>query len=569
VKPVFEVSYRPRGVTASIREKLTATITFHDDSNEQGFVRVPLRSNTDRVYLRMSTPARQAWFLNSKRRFERLSGTQTLPFPLGQFFVMEGESGLFRVAAAASVPLKLTLRGGNVTASLRVYDRLACGFSIWGEHRYDSPGTPIEVPINIMRIQSLDECVWLEPFPDGVPAALCITDHPDFEDSAKLELIADLFCRNDIRFTKAVFPYVDDRSPYPAPGMNDVRYSALVRRLYEHGSEIALHSLDAAFGEPSPEERSRRLRQMAHYRPRTWIDHSIARYLLSRGTHFSDGTPLVGILDQFGIENYWSYNDIIHNPFADLSCWPRVPPSLYSNVTSLPKLRLTPKNWGYMGLHHLKQRLGSNAYSALYRHLGSPADRTDFVRSVRVASRVRSTAFYLYDFTGVPMAYSTQRRLLFDTVVLNHAAAQLRPGAVDGLVASSGLCIAHTYFGFVRSYGFENCFDQRSPQPAVLETFRQAIEHISYLQSRKQLVTLPVTELRRALSAFWRARIIKTPDGFIVTMHDISAPLCVAATQSAVTEHIGGAGATIRDGIIYRSLAGMTSTHLSTKKDRP
>jgi hypothetical protein len=123
----------------------------------------------------------------------------------------------------------------------------------------------------------------------------------------------------------------------------------------------------------------------------------------------------------------------------------------------------------------------------------------------------------LYDLNGHCSLMSNQRIWVFDTVLLNHLAFQLRPTNIDLLCKQNGLLLAHCYFGHQKSeYGKMNCFVKEGDRESMIPEFTEDIRYISEKQSQKELVTLSFNALRTALTNFIDASLIRISQGWEV-----------------------------------------------------
>jgi hypothetical protein len=121
----------------------------------------------------------------------------------------------------------------------------------------------------------------------------------------------------------------------------------------------------------------------------------------------------------------------------------------------------------------------------------------------------------LYDLSGQSSLMSNQSIWVFDTMLLNHLAFQLRPANIDLLCKQNGLLLAHCYFGDQKnSYGTINCFVNDGSNVSLIPEFIENVEYISEKQSQRELVTVSFNTLRNALTNFVQASLIRTSSGW-------------------------------------------------------
>ena len=474
--------------------------------------------DTDRIQVTCVFCAEEAYFLSHDRQILPLSSEASPPFPVGCIlWVKEGDM-LCQIDLPKYPYLRLCKHGNKVTAKFIIQDRLGSGLILWGDHKIRKSPIEKQIYIRTNRLRSLQEAVWLEPYPNGARSAICLTDHPDFDTVPKLRLLQELFSENNLRITKGVFPSSDPVLGRMEPGLDVPEYKNYIDMIYESGSEIAYHGLSPRTDPPSLSECLRRIEIMSIYSPKTWIDHGCGAYLFSRDAVFKEGDCLVEILSKAGVENYWSYTDVWENPTRHLDVWKhRNLFSAFSNFSSFlwDKKRASLPLMGYYGSSVLKNLLGP---LHLRRIINKPWRMSAWKF---VAAHSRRLKYYhenpmvLYDLSGQSSLMSNQSIWVFDTMLLNHLAFQLRPANIDLLCEQNGLLLAHCYFGHQRkSYGTINCFVNDGGNVSLIPEFIEDVKYISEKQSQRELVTLSFNALRNALTNFVSASIIRTSTGW-------------------------------------------------------
>jgi hypothetical protein len=487
---------------------------------------------TDRIEITCFFGAEQAYFLSHDRQIVSLSSTASPPFPVGCILWIKKEDMLCQIDLPKYPNLRLCKKGNTVTASFAIQDRFGSGLILWGDHKIRKSSATKQIHVRANRIKSLQEAVWLEPYPSGARSVICLTDHPDYDTVPKIRLLHELFEKTNFRITKGVFPCSDYKLGAVEPGLDVPEYKKLIDLIHEGGSEIAYHGLSPLAGPPSIVESLRRIGMMNQYSPRTWIDHGCGSYLFSRDGVFKEGARLVDTLGKAGVENYWSYTDVWENPARHLDVWTqRRLLSAFSNFASFlwDKKPVSIPLMLYYGSSILKNSLGSSHIRPIL-HKPSKMDAWALV-----AAHSRRLKYYhenhliFYDLDGQFAPMSNKAIWVFDTVLLNHLAFQLRPASIDILCAQNGLLLAHCYFAHQKGgYGTINCFIDKGEHVQLIPEFIENVEYISAMQSKRELITLSFDALRNALTNFVNASLIRTSNGW-----EIEANKTVVASQQS------------------------------------
>ncbi len=482
-------------------------------------IRIPTSTEgTDRIQLTCSFCVEEAYFLSHDRKILPLLRETYPPYPVGCVLWIRVKSVLYQVDLPKYPHLRLYKQGDSVLVQFDVQDRYGAGLILWGAHKLKKSPVAEQIYIRVNRLGSLGDAVWLEPYPGGARSVICLTDHPDFDSVVKLRLLSELFLENDIRITKGVFPSSDPEIGRVEPGIDVPEYKHYIDMLYESGSEIAYHGFSPGREAPPFSECLRRIDTMRQYSPRTWIDHGTGEYLFSRGAALKEGASLVEMLSEVGIENYWSYTDIWENPSRNLHAWARRSVFLaFSNLLHFlwDKKRVSVPQLFYYGSSVLKNLLGQyHVRSIIQAPLGMKAWRSVAVHA-RGLKYCHENPMVLYDMSGQCSFMSDRRIWIFDTVLLNHLAFQLRPANIDLLCKQNGLLLGHCYFGYQKStYGTINCFVDEGDSSTVIPEFIDAVRYISEKQRQGELVTLSFVALRDALAKFSHASLVCTANGW-------------------------------------------------------
>jgi hypothetical protein len=507
-----------------ILSPVRVTVSRSDGWHSRLRVACDLRAHHDLRALGIDIACETAWALTHDRRLAPITEPTSPPMPAGSFVIVQRDGALQRIAFpwAGGLRLRKTTRG--VHASCRIQDRRSCGLIDWGEHKLDGDSRSFEFEITCDRLASLEDCVWVEPYPEGCPGALCITDHPDFDTLEKARPLFDAVTASGVRLTKGVFPSSAPQGEKREPGLDVHEYLSLIRTLHEAGSEIAFHGLGPRVDAPPLDECRRRADRMLEFAPQTWIDHGTGRYLFVRDSMLPGGSSLREFLQPYGIRNYWSYFDVWDNPFLELSCQRGRARStaLVDLIASGAELMREPRaermaaSALYLFMHSARNIAGARALELVRgKRIGIEA-----FASVRTAARVHravaSDPMAIYALDGAAAAASADADWVFDTVVLNHPAIQLRADTLQRLARRSGLVLAHTYLCATHAYLAGGAFQARASQVAIAPAFRRMLRELELARRSRQIATVSFAELRRCLTNASQVRTVRMPSGWMV-----------------------------------------------------
>jgi|CXWL01.1.fsa_nt_gi hypothetical protein len=489
---------------------------------------------TDRLQVTCFFRAEEAYFLGHDRQILPLLRGTHPPYPVGCIlWIREGDI-LHQIDLPKYPHLRLSKQDNTVVAQFVIQDRYGSGLILWGAHKLKKCSVTEQIYVRVNRLSSLEDAVWFEPYSNGARSVICLTDHPDFDSVAKLRLLSELFSKTNIRITKGVFPSSDPAIGRMEPGLDVPEYKSYVDLLYEGGSEIAYHGLSPGRDAPPLSECLRRIDMMSQYSPKTWIDHGTGDYLFSRNAVLKEGASLVEILSKVGIENYWSYTDVWENPARNLHVWAQRQLFLaFSNVlyflwdkkrVRVPQLLYygssIPKN--LLGQYHVRPIMNAPWKMRAWKSVAAQARGLQYCRRNPMA---------LYDMSGQCSFMSKERMWVFDTILCNHLAFQLRPPNVDSLCKENGLLLAHCYFGHQKNkYGTMNCFAGDGARVTAISEFVENVQYISEKQSQRELVTLSFAALREALTNFAKASLVRRASGW-----EIHCEKAVVASHQALS----------------------------------
>jgi hypothetical protein len=533
--------------TEDVNGQLTRTLEPHliesNDWHSDYVLRFEVSEwSISQLVVTISIQCDEAWYLSSNRSLLALTGRVVPPFPVGRFVVVKTRHGFFKYDFPWPSGFELYKLKSGIEIKAAIQNKQKCGLSLWSSQGFSELPQKFALPVSRDRLSSPFECLWLEPYPRGARAAICLTDHADFDSVDKLELLVDLFIKNNFRFTKTVFPQSEPIKGKAEPGMDVRQYANLIERLYEQGSEIAYHGFGPRVQAPSMEECVRRAEVMRRFQATTWTDHGTGSYLFSRGGTLKDGTKLTEFLKPFGVINYWSYTDIWNNPFRNLKCWQT------RGVASIPGDMLvgfssaqTLGGASYLLMHAFSNILGEQGREALRV---APLQKRNWMKALSSHKQIQSlitSPVVIYGQDGSGFSLNIEGVWIFDTILLNHLAIQLEPRLIDRLYEESGLLVAHCYLGATHKYIFGNCFIDSQPGLSLEPSFVRNIEYLAERQRRGDVVSLSFAQLRECLVSFVKTSLVRHEYGWLARTDAGRSQLVIAGECSviaaAVCEH--------------------------------
>jgi hypothetical protein len=488
----------------------------------------------------------RTWYLDNQGRLAALSSAATPLWPAGRFVVTARDGKLVRWEFSRFGRLRLVKQDRSVRIVAPILDRGSCGLSVWSNATWTERREKIILDVSQTFLSDLDECAWIEPYPDGARGIICLTDHADFDSPAKTRLIADhLICR-DICITKSVFPAADPPSsmPWDETGLDDSQYRDSIDRLFLHGTEIAAHGFTPKRDAPPVSECKRRLELFRGYQLTTWIDHGTGDYLFSRGGSLAPGIDLPTLLEENGVRNYWSYFDVWDNPFGKDSSVlaERVGSDVFADFvdSSHGWMRTTAREAAWFALHEFRNIVGDGNDVAIRQRPWHLAAWRRALRWYTHARRVRRAPLGIYGRDGAVFQQSLQAPWVFDTVLLNHLALQLSPPMIDRLIRTSGLLLAHCYMSCEHKYDRGNVFRRTGGRVVVDPAFQDALDYVGDRQRTADISTVSFTQLRRCLELFVAARLRRTETGWKTELLDGLSPYEPGASATRSGNRLGG-----------------------------
>jgi hypothetical protein len=550
------------GDLKTIEKEVQISRVQEDFWSSEYALKIPkVTEETDRIEVTCLFYAEEAHYLSHDRKILPLSSKVSPPFPVGCVLWLKGRGILYQIDLPKYPHLRLCKEGDKITAKFVIKDRFGSGFIFWGDDKISRSCFEKQIHIRTNRLRSLEEAVWLEPYPNGARSVICLTDHPDYDSIPKIRLLYELFSENEFRITKGVFPGSDPLAGKTEPGLDVPEYKVYIDMLYESGSEIAYHGISPRIEPPPFPECMRRIQLMSMYSPRTWIDHGCGAYLFSKDAAFKEGSDLVDVLSKAGIKNYWSYTDVWENPARHLNVWKgRRAFNAFSNFASFlwHKKPTSVPLMVYYGSSVIKNLFGPLYLRPIKNHPREMSAWKSVATHARRLKYLYENPLILYDLYGQSGMMSKENIWVFDTVLLNHLAFQLRPANIDLLCRENGLLVAHCYFGHQKSkYGTMNCFVNDGDRVTINPEFTEDVRYISEKQSKKELVTLSFHALRTVLTNFVNASLIRKSSGW-----EIDGIKVIVGSQQA-TSASGPNKQWVKEKLYYTEVEGQTLLQMS------
>ncbi len=464
----------------------------------------------ERIKLELFIPSDQCWSINSRRNLVELKNTQ-LYFPSGCFVVVRQMEKFYRIDLPKIPFISVKRIQNGFLVSMPVKSRQSCGLIRFSDAKISSINSPIQIYLFVNRINSPENTVWFEPFPGQAKSALIITDHADWDTVEKFRLISRVLKKYKISITKSVFPFTEMYHGIQHHGVNTPGYKELLREFKSAGNEIAFHGFTSARDAPEYDECVRRMESMKEFKPETWIDHGIGDYLFSRNGELSNGISLFEFLTSYGIKNFWSYGDIYNDPAKELNSFEsRGYHSIFTDLfrSLCGNSKLSFKASTYISGHVVKNFFGASAIKDLLSKSRSAGNYRKMLREFKLNRIRRKNPFTLYDLNGITPMISNRGEWIFDTILINHPAFQLRPEAIDKLIYNGGISIMHTYLSSNKSYIANSCIRDSNEAPELSEIFVKNIEYIAFRQSQSGIVTLSFADFRKSLEKLKNSKLI-------------------------------------------------------------
>src|SRR5213592_4721939 len=160
--------------TANLRatERDAFNITY---SAEVAAEEVPLRSVIANVVIESD----HTWFLDDDGQLAPLASSAIPSWPRGRFIVTARDGQLDRWEFPRFRRFRLVRQNGSVLIVAPLLDRSSCGISVWPAVPWAARRDKMVLELVQAPLSHLEECPWIEPYPDGARAVICLTDHAD------------------------------------------------------------------------------------------------------------------------------------------------------------------------------------------------------------------------------------------------------------------------------------------------------------------------------------------------------------------------------------------------------
>lgn len=474
------------------------------------------------VEAKISIKCDEAWYIDSKRELLSIEGEITPPFPVGCWLVCSLDGKYWQVDLPKFPHMHFVKTRDGVDAFFTVRDLDSLGILYWGSEKIAEPMNDLKLSLWVYHLDSPDECAWVEPYPNGAKAAICLTDHADWDSVEKMRLLNDLFEKYDFRFTKSIFPHSDPEGSKNEPGLDNPEFKKEIDRLNAMGSEIAYHGLSPRINPPDYDICLERIESMSEYQTETWIDHGTGQYLYSRKASFDNGVKLTDILGKNGVHNYWSYADIWENPCHDLNVWSsRTIADSLKDILCLMKRKkhMSGKQFAYIAATILKNTFGGAEYRQLKKSW-KPSIAKRLYSQYQSLKKLHVKPTVIYNEAGIFALNNMEGNWIFDSILLNHLSLQLAPESIDRLIQDNGLLIAHCYMGAQHKYGGSNCFVGDSEEVKLLNSFEESMAYISMKQKTYEIITMSFKEFRESCKKFMNTILIKKENSWSKEMRN-------------------------------------------------
>src|SRR6185295_10228796 len=110
--------------------------------------------------------------LDDQRQLTTLWSSASPLWPAGRFVVTERHGKLDRWEFPRFGRLRLTKQNGSVRIAAPILDRSSCGLSVWPKANWAGRQNTIELQVFRTYLNRLDECAWIEPYPDSARAVI-------------------------------------------------------------------------------------------------------------------------------------------------------------------------------------------------------------------------------------------------------------------------------------------------------------------------------------------------------------------------------------------------------------
>jgi len=389
------------------------------------------------------------------------------------------------------------------------------------------------------RTDSLFDPLKWERLPNRFKAALSFTDHADYDSTDRLEGIffgKGGLCEHNIRITKSIFV----NSKKADNSLASERFYKLIKRLAEHGNEIAAHSTRFLPAKRDAVESD--LPTLSPFSPTTWIDHSYANPVSICVNGAQEGTSgyILDLLAQFGYQQIWAYVDISSDPptgnlnmlnpegTRPFDYFKRAMAEVVKRKFWLARLYFQQcVRWaiGYNFLFSVSRvvrltfKIRSLWQLRIYLQslgilVGFCLNPLKLVRVIKGFFRQNpiaeaGTVFYTHSRVAID---ATEPFTLFTSILINNYSDAFSPSNVDKLIKERGIHIAHTYLACTRSNYRDKAWELRKGQFCISKGFESNCRYMAKKMQEGALWIVPISELANFYRSLKRLRIINLSD---------------------------------------------------------
>lgn len=160
-----------------IRKEVPLSVVEESFWSARYALRIPTcPGGTDRVQVTCLFQAEAAYYLSHDRQILPLLSETFPPYPVGCLLWIREKGILHQVDLPKYPYLRLCKQGDSVIADFVVQDRYGSGLILWGNNKLEKHPIREHFYIRVNRLRSLEDAVWLEPYPNGARSAICLTD---------------------------------------------------------------------------------------------------------------------------------------------------------------------------------------------------------------------------------------------------------------------------------------------------------------------------------------------------------------------------------------------------------
>jgi hypothetical protein len=349
-------------------------------------------------------------------------------------------------------------------------------------------------------------------------AILNFSDHCDFDSLELMERQRALFKKYQIRVSKGVFLFHHSKRTF---NVSLERHADELKFWEENGHELCYHSLTQSIRPDNAWQADFEAFENAGHRWPTWIDHAFQPYNLTKMAASGYETDdWAGRMQAAGVRHLWNYLDAGHSGRGVVNQLDNDQFSLRSYVRMAWEDRSLAALTGLLRTYilYFRGEAAKQSYSRLVNHLRSKL----WKESIKGAwGMVRGLVFLFGQFfkllmdagkkevlppwqkyaaTFFPVCLGKNRFWFFQTVEVHDFLSTFSEKNLQLLKASSGICLAHTYFSDDDGPKKGRMFLNKAGEwmPGIDETF----ERIGDAAVKGELWLATITEIAEYFDTF-------------------------------------------------------------------